>query len=128
MRERTIVWHVPCVERCSLEGLRDDTDSICFSRSQEVDRAFESIDLGGAARLAWGRMILAPASAGRKPHTGKVAETIVGTLVGSNANITLVMVTVRPQAFSRTKVSRTGEIAHGPETRPETTDITFTRK
>lgn len=73
-------------------------------------------------------MVCTWTSAGRKPHTGEVAETIVRTLVWRNTNIALVVVTVWPQAFSRTKISRASQIAHSPKTRPETTDITFARQ
>lgn len=73
-------------------------------------------------------MILAWASTGRQPHAREVAQTIVGTLVWCNANITLVVVAVGPQTFSRTQVTRASQVAHSPETRPEATDIASARQ
>ena|SRR5690242_5899971 len=73
-------------------------------------------------------MIFARASAGRKPHTGEITETIVRTLIWCDANIAVVMVTVRPQAFSRAEITGASQVAHGPETRPETTDVAFARQ
>ena len=73
-------------------------------------------------------MVFAGASAGRKPHTRKRVEAIIRALIGRNANVALVMVTVRPQAFSRAKVSWASQVAHGPETRPETTDVASARQ
>jgi hypothetical protein len=38
------------------------------------------------------------------------------------------VVAVRPQTISRCEVARTGEVAHRPETRPETTHVTLSRE
>lgn len=70
-------------------------------------------------------MIFSRACASRKLHAGQVAETVVGTLVGRDANIALVVVTVRPESLCRREVTWTGKIAHGPKTRPETTNSAF---
>lgn len=73
-------------------------------------------------------MILSFAGASRQTHTRKIAETIVGTLVRSYADITLVMITIGPKTFGRSEITRTREVTHCPETRPETADFAATSK
>jgi hypothetical protein len=90
-------------------------------------RSFQSINLGGAAGRATIGVVLARAGASWEPHTRQLTETISRALVWRNTNVAFVVVTVRPQAFGRAQVARARQVAHCPETRPETTDVTFAR-
>lgn len=73
-------------------------------------------------------MILAFACASWQLHSRQKAETIVRTLVGSNANIAFVVVAVRPEALGGAKVARASKVAHRPKTGPETTHVSLSRQ
>ena len=91
-----------------------------------MDRTFQGIDFRCAARYARTGVIFACAGAGRQPHSRQKAETIIGTLVRCDTHVALIVVTVWPQSLGGTKITRTSQVAHCPETRPETTDIAAT--
>jgi hypothetical protein len=109
-----------------LERLGDLANTLLAVWLQESNRSFQSVDFWRTSRFSRVGMLLAFAGACGEAHSREIIDTVWRTLVGSNTNIALVVIAIRPQTIGRCKITRAGEIAHGPETRPETNNVTRT--
>jgi hypothetical protein len=124
---RTVVWHVPDIERRCLQGLRGTTN-VWAVAVQRSGTPFNHIDFWSTASMARAGMIRPGTSAAWKPHAREEVDAIWRTLVGSDTSVTPVVITVWPHPISRRSMAWTTQVTHCPETRPESLDVSVAGK
>lgn len=125
-RKLTIVRQVPQVEWCSLQTLRCTTNVGTAVTIQRSSATFNHIDFRSTACSTRSRVIRARTGTSGKPHTGQPVDTVKRTLVWGDACIAAIMVAIWPHPIGGSSISRTSQVTHCPETRPESFDVSIT--